>query len=136
MSEPSTNLHVTFDEWNQDYYLQTEDRVTVGIAYGGNDTGDAPGIENAYLWAAAPQLRDALFYAMHALEDANEGCFCECEDCEQCGKPVDECTGTECSRTCQCSSCHYCVTELAYEGAQRALAASTPPEMRKVTSDV
>lgn len=99
-----------------------------------SDTQDVGDLEecqaNAYLIAAAPAMREALFFAMHALEYANEGCFCECEDCEQCGKPVDECTGTECSKTCQCSSCRYCVTELAYESAKVAFAAAGPPAGR------
>jgi hypothetical protein len=68
MSQPSTNLHVTFDEWNQDYYLQTADRVTVGIAYGSNDAGDAPGSENARLWSASPLLLEHLTWAVQWIE--------------------------------------------------------------------
>ena len=33
---------------------------------------------------------------------------CECEPCPECGKMPQECTGTDCAQTCQCSDCDHC----------------------------
>lgn len=36
---------------------------------------------------------------------------CECESCPQCGLMPDECTDTECSKTCQCTTCEHCMNK-------------------------
>lgn len=57
----------------------------------------------------------AIEWAFERLEICQDQAFqsCECEECEQCGKMPDECSGTECAMTCQCSTCDHCSNALA-----------------------
>lgn len=112
------------------YPVACTDGAYFPIAHVFSDEPD--GRANAYLTAAAPTMRDALRLAEEALDD-NMTAYCECDDCEQCGKPVAECSGTECSSTCQCSTCRYCITEMAYDAVRAALAATTPPAAQPTT---
>ena len=83
--------------------------------------------------AAAPTLLKALRFAHEVLEYAvsvNAVGYCECEACQECGKSVDECSGTECARTCQCGHCLRCRAEMVLETAEQAISAArqTTPE--------
>lgn len=57
--------------------------------------------------------RDVIESALECLERCQEQAFqsCECEMCLECGKMPDGCTGTECAKTCQCSTCEHCCNE-------------------------
>jgi len=57
----------------------------------------------------------AIEWAFERLEICQDQVFqtCECEECEQCGKMPDECSGTGCAKTCQCSTCDHCSNALA-----------------------
>lgn len=59
--------------------------------------------------------REFVDFVAECLERCQDQAFqsCECEECPQCGKMPDECTGTECAKTCQCSTCEHCVNEEA-----------------------
>lgn len=69
--------------------------------------------------------REAIEFTAECLERCQDQAFqaCECESCPQCGKMPDECTGTDCSKTCQCSTCEHCVNEEAINGLRALLAA-------------
>ena len=53
-----------------------------------------------------------------ALERYAEGDSCQCEDCPQCGRDPAECP-PECSRTCQCGWCRYCLALVALGASPR-----------------
>ena len=51
---------------------------------------------------------------------------CECESCPQCGLMPDECTGTECSKTCQCTTCEHCMNKDSIDSLTTLLARPVP----------
>jgi hypothetical protein len=66
---------------------------------------------------------------MECLERCQDQAFqsCECEQCQECGLMPDECSGTECARTCQCSTCEHCQNKDSIEALRSVLAAPMPP---------
>lgn len=69
--------------------------------------------------------RRTIEFAIERFEICQDQAFqsCECEECQQCGKMPDECTGTDCAQTCQCSTCEHCMNELAMKELRAILAA-------------
>lgn len=59
--------------------------------------------------------RELLESAVECLERCQDQAFqsCECEQCLECGEMPDGCSGTECAKTCQCSTCEHCCNEQA-----------------------
>lgn len=51
---------------------------------------------------------------------------CECESCPQCGLMPDECTDTECSKTCQCTTCERCMNKDSIDSLTTLLAKHAP----------
>ena len=68
--------------------------------------------------------RRTIQFALSQLEICQYQAFqdCECETCLECGKMPDECTGTECAKTCQCSTCEHCMNEWVMEELRALLA--------------
>lgn len=51
---------------------------------------------------------------------------CECESCPQCGLMPDECTDTECSKTCQCTTCEHCMNKDSIDSLAMLLSEPAP----------
>ncbi|MCB2253448.1 hypothetical protein KTQ74_16195 [Pseudomonas chlororaphis] len=51
---------------------------------------------------------------------------CECESCPQCGLMPDECTDTECSKTCQCTTCDHCMNKDSIDSLTTLLVQPAP----------
>lgn len=73
--------------------------------------------------------RRALELAFERLEICQDQAFqsCECEECKQCGQMPDECSGTDCAKTCQCSTCDHCSNALAMTELRALLDAPAYP---------
>ena len=74
--------------------------------------------------AEAARLRDHLKYAKYTMEDVQPevGYDCECEDCEECGLAVDECSKTDCAKTCNYSTCRSCILQDSIDSIDAILA--------------
>jgi hypothetical protein len=67
----------------------------------------------ANLTTTAARRRRSGNYLMAALEVFVAKSRCECLNCTGCGRTPKECSGTDCSRTCDCQQCDHCQGEAA-----------------------
>lgn len=78
-------------------------------------------LDESHGYILVHELRPLLAVARaqrEALERYIEGDSCQCEDCPQCGRDPAECL-PECSRTCQCGWCRYCLALVALGASPR-----------------
>lgn len=72
--------------------------------------------------------RHSIEFARDCLVICQDQAFqsCECESCRECGLMPDQCTGTDCAKTCQCTTCEHCMNKDSIDSLSAILAQRQP----------